>query len=283
MDEKMETVDIQEELGDIMNKQFISIIIPTYNSETTLNECLESIKAQTYQNIETIIIDNYSQDSTEKIAKEHGAIFFHFNGFPSAARNYGVMHAKGDYILFLDADQVLTPRVIEDCVNKCLSEKFDALAISEESIAHSFWAECVASSRDIFRDGSIILPRFFVKDALKKVKFDEELLFGEDFVLYLNLKKYNYKLSRVTFQIRHYENINLKSMIQKYYRYGKVSPLLLKKYGVMNFRPYLLYSLTTFVNRWIISKRFLHDPTHFFGLLFIKIIRFISMLLGIYF
>ena len=94
----------------------VSVIVTTKNEADRLPACLESIKKQTYLNIELIVVDNNSRDKTKDIAKSFGARVFDKGPERSAQRNFGVSHAKGDYLLFLDADMELTPKVVEECV-----------------------------------------------------------------------------------------------------------------------------------------------------------------------
>ena len=97
----------------------VSIIVPAYNSERYLVECLESAVAQTYRDIEVIVVDDGSSDSTLSIAegfaeRDSRVRFFHnCNGGQSSARNFGVDCARGEYITFLDSDDVLYPEAIE--------------------------------------------------------------------------------------------------------------------------------------------------------------------------
>lgn len=104
----------------------VSIVIPTRNSSRTLPICLTSISRQTYRNIEVIVIDNYSEDGTTEVARRFGARVFRHKGERARAKNLGLIMAGGKYVLFLDSDMKLTPRVIEECV---------ALAESDQRIA----------------------------------------------------------------------------------------------------------------------------------------------------
>lgn len=91
----------------------ISIIIPVYNSEKYLEECLNSVAAQSYNNFEVICIDDGSSDKSGQICKERAAKddrFFYIyqeNGGVSKARNTGIRAAKGDFICFVDSDDVI--------------------------------------------------------------------------------------------------------------------------------------------------------------------------------
>lgn len=88
-----------------------SIIIPTYNSEKFIEECINSIFSQTYKNIEVIVINDCSTDNTLKVLekyKQHIKIFStSVNSRQGAARNIGLEHSTGDYILFIDSDDSL--------------------------------------------------------------------------------------------------------------------------------------------------------------------------------
>jgi len=82
------------------DKPLVSIIIPTYNSEKTLAKCLESIKNQTYRNIEVIIVDRFSKDSTIEIARKYKVRVLQFNCERAKAKNFGLRNAKGKYVFF---------------------------------------------------------------------------------------------------------------------------------------------------------------------------------------
>lgn len=84
----------------------VSIVIPTYNEENFLSKLLRSIKRQTYRNKEVIVADANSKDKTREIAEFYGARVVR-GGSVAIGRNNGAEHAKGDIILFLDADVVL--------------------------------------------------------------------------------------------------------------------------------------------------------------------------------
>ena len=91
-------------------RPLISIIIPAYNAEVYLKECLESIKNQSYSNFEVLIVDDGSLDNTSKISKQYEKednrfkYLYQDNAGPSVARNTGIKQSKGEYIWFVDAD-----------------------------------------------------------------------------------------------------------------------------------------------------------------------------------
>ena len=97
----------------------ISVIIPAYNAEDYLKNCVESVRKQTFQDWELLIIDDGSRDRTRAICDECAAdddrirVFHKKNGGVSSARNLGLREAKGDYIAFLDVDDRFEFRCLE--------------------------------------------------------------------------------------------------------------------------------------------------------------------------
>ena len=105
-----------------MNEQkqpLISIIIPVYNVERYLPECLDSLLAQTYQNFELLCVNDGSSDSSQSILEQYARkdsrvrVFCKKNGGVSSARNFGLEQAKGEYIGFVDSDDFVLPRFLE--------------------------------------------------------------------------------------------------------------------------------------------------------------------------
>ena len=119
-----------------MNKIYplISVVIPAYNAEQFLDETLESVLSQTYENWECIIVNDGSTDNTESIAKkwcEKDARFCYFykeNSGVSDTRNLGIKEARGEYIAFLDADDILTPDSLEVRINVLIEQNVDLVA-----------------------------------------------------------------------------------------------------------------------------------------------------------
>lgn len=106
-------------MKEINTKQsLVSVIMPTYNHARFIGEAIDSVLNQTYKNFELIIVDNYSEDNTEKIVasyKDDGVKYLKFknNGVIAASRNYGIKHSRGEYIAFLDSDDMWLPEKLE--------------------------------------------------------------------------------------------------------------------------------------------------------------------------
>lgn len=102
----------------IVNRPLVSVIIPCYNVEQYIDECLQSVYEQTYSNIEIICVDNDSSDATYSVLEKHKKegkieLFSELRSGAPAARNLGLKHAKGAWIQFLDADDLLNPEKVE--------------------------------------------------------------------------------------------------------------------------------------------------------------------------
>ncbi len=101
----------------------ISVIVPVYNVEKYLRRCVDSILAQTYTNLEIILVDDGSPDNCGKICDEYAKkdsrikVIHQKNGGLSAARNAGLDIATGDYIGFVDSDDYISPEMYEKLLN----------------------------------------------------------------------------------------------------------------------------------------------------------------------
>lgn len=98
----------------------VSIIVPAYNAQAQLDRCIQSVTSQTYPTLELIIVDDGSIDSTNDIAQSHAQndsrikVVTQENQGVSAARNAGIAHAGGDWLLFVDSDDWIGPTLVEE-------------------------------------------------------------------------------------------------------------------------------------------------------------------------
>ena len=204
----------------------VSVVIPTYDSEKTLAKCLESIRNQTYKNVEIIIVDNFSTDKTTEIARAHGANVIDIEAIRSKARNIGIWKSKGYFILSLDSDMELTKKVIEKCINLiCSDAKIGGVVIPERSIGRSFWVKIRDFERSFYAGSEIESARFFMRDLVLKVGgFDEDVIFFEESTLPQKIEKSGYKTIRIKDRILHHEDdFHLLKWLKKKYYYGKTA------------------------------------------------------------
>lgn len=107
----------------------ISVIIPVYNVEKYLRDCLNSVSAQTFTDWEAICVNDGSTDNCKQILEQHAAgdnrfiIINQPNSSVSVARNNGLKHAKGEYIYFLDSDDLLHPQCLEIAYNSAVKHQ----------------------------------------------------------------------------------------------------------------------------------------------------------------
>lgn len=194
----------------------VSIIVPTRNSEATLERCLLSLRHQSYTRTETIVIDNLSEDRTEEIARRLGNKLAKGGPERSAQRNLGADLATGDFLLFIDADMELTPRVIEDCVSRIRS--FDALIVPEISMGTNWLARIRAVERaEYLRSFIFEAARFFRSETFRSLGgYDISLTGLEDYDIQARLEEHGHSVGYATQAILHHErDLNLGQYLRK--------------------------------------------------------------------
>ncbi|NAR80209.1 glycosyltransferase [Acinetobacter haemolyticus] len=149
------------------NNPLVSVIVPVYNVEQYLDECLNSIRQQTYENLEIIVVEDCSTDNSLNTFIKHSEdprvklIQHEKNSGLSAARNTGIDAAKGDYIMFVDSDDLVHLSLIELCVKYAIVNDADL-------ITYNFKA---------FEDGIKLSPQLDLSDV-DNLKVLEQ---GEDY------------------------------------------------------------------------------------------------------
>ncbi len=181
----------------------ISVVVPVYNGEKTIKETIESILNQTLSDLELLIINDGSQDSTLEIIStiqdSRIQVFSYPNAGLAASRNRGIKHATTDYISFIDADDLWTPDKLE--------LQFNALQENPQAAVAYSWTDYIDDSSQYLRRGSHITANGDVyakllvidflengsnalirKQALIDVgSFDESLPAAEDWDIFLKL------------------------------------------------------------------------------------------------
>ena len=138
-------------------KPLISIIIPVYNAEKTLERCIDSALAQSFRDYEIILVDDGSKDGSDKLCDRYAAldsricVIHQVNSGVSVARNVGIEHACGTYVLFLDSDDALEPEALhrysevsgagrQDVVIGCLAVIENGIRTRKIGVDHSLCA-----------------------------------------------------------------------------------------------------------------------------------------------
>jgi glycosyltransferase involved in cell wall biosynthesis len=255
----------------------VSVIVPTYNSASTVDACLKSITQQTYKPVELIVVDNNSTDKTKEIAKKYTNQVFNKAPERSAQRNYGVSQCSGEYVLIIDSDMELTPNVVSACVELVKKNPtIEATIVPEESFGIGFWAQCKKLERSFYiGNDTIEASRFFATSLYRKLGgYDENMVSGEDWDLSHRAQQLT-TIGRVNTLIMHNEgDLKLSRSLQKKYYYAGLAGEYLEKNNVKskltnNAGPLQRYMLF-FSNPW----KLFHNPLYGFGMLFMKTCEF---------
>lgn len=141
---------------------FVSIIVPVYDIEEYLVECIESILAQTWKHFEIILVDDGSTDSSGKMCDEYAEkyncifVIHKKNGGLSSARNAGIDVARGNYLAFIDSDDVVHPDYLRELVNIVEKENADLVACDFCVGTSCQWGETSEIKYDIRRDEDVL-------------------------------------------------------------------------------------------------------------------------------
>jgi glycosyltransferase involved in cell wall biosynthesis len=172
----------------------VSIVVTTKNEEENIRNCLNSISEQTYSSIELIVVDNNSTDKTQSIAREFTHLVINKGPERSAQRNEGLLRmASGEFCMYLDADMIITPTLVSECVNLAISQNVGALYIPEWVLGDSIFAKIRRFERGYYSGTPIDAARFFKSEIFRKAGGFDELIFnsgsGEDWDLDKQIKK----------------------------------------------------------------------------------------------
>lgn len=191
----------------------VSVVVPTYERDDVLPRALDSVLAQTYPDVEVVVVDDGSTDGTAAVVAEYRArdervrfLAHEDNRGPSAARNTGIEAAEGDVIAFLDSDDELRPRFVErsvetldetpeDCVGTYVAKNVrrDGDLVRVLDADPTITAEALASTDgvdwDFVRAGGMAVEA----DVLEEIGgFDEEIRYHEDYDLWLRIAERSY-------------------------------------------------------------------------------------------
>ncbi len=209
----------------------VSIIIPTRNSEELLENCLKSVKQQTYKSIEVIVVDGKSTDNTIDLAKKYKCKIYFFvpkvkKGVFDASykRNYGVKKSKGAYVYWLDADMELPKMLIEEAVGVC-KKGADAVILPEDSFGTGIWARAKNLERRCYwGDDTVECPRFLKHSIWNTIGGIDEFLGagGDDLDIHQKVLEKGFKVGRTKNIVMHNEgNLKLSKLFSKHFMYGR--------------------------------------------------------------
>ena len=218
---------------DRMKEKMISIIIPVYNSRERLRECLESVVAQSYENKEVIVVDDCSTDGSLEICREYEKNYSFFRVYTkenegvSAARNYGLSKARGEYIEFVDSDDMLYPdacKLLEERIRRDGSDLVIGGYYNEKEERKILYGDALFSERKEFmKEFPGLFSGFFLHVPWNKLyrrsvieaagaEFPRDFSKGEDLLFNLRVLEKTEKISVMNEVLYFYYNISENSL-----------------------------------------------------------------------
>lgn len=182
----------------------VSVIVPVYNTEGYVSECINSVLRQTYQEWELILVDDGSNDKSGSICDSYSdnssiKVFHTANNGVTAARKYGVEKASGEWITFLDSDDTLPETALKDLI-EASNEETDIII---GSITHVNSEHLNGISKEEYREYTIKGWHFHtgpVAKLFRRTLFDDfsfdiprEIVFGEDMIMNIRIAFNNQK------------------------------------------------------------------------------------------
>lgn len=237
----------------------ISIIVPVYNAEGYLEKCIRSLLNQTYSNVEIILVNDGSTDSSPLIIESflpHNQIIYinQPNSGPSAARNNGLARATGDYIMFVDSDDYADPAMCERLLSRkadlvmCKLYRFTDNGQPQTNDFSSLTA--ISNLSDIgpsefdclYKTTQFNSPpcKLYKRELLEGLTYQEDLDLGEDIIFNLQYLRRCQTLAYLDEALYYYRIGNSGSLtnkfdenrIDKVYRvYQATAPLFLELFG----------------------------------------------------
>lgn len=215
-----------------MNRK-VSVIVPVYNCEEYIQECLNSIINQSYENLEIIVINDGSKDNSDKIIKdickedERIKYIFQKNMGPSTARNNGIKNALGEYLVFIDADDNVDKEYIEKLLINVEEKNADLVCCGyiEKSVygnneLNDFYKDKNRLSKKQFISkvccglGGTLWGKIFKTEIIKKnnILMNSDIYMCEDLLFVLEYCKYGETFYAIKDKLYMYNRLNEKSI-----------------------------------------------------------------------
>jgi len=205
----------------------VSVVIPTRNAARTMRACLQSLREQTLPAHEVIVVDNFSDDETPEVARELADVLIEAGPERSAQRNRGIQASSGEYVLWIDADMVVGPGVLEAAARAARDERATAVFIPETSIGPGFWTACRALERSCYVGEPLIeAPRLVARSFFERSGgFNPRVAGQEDAEVRVRLLAEGQRLASISEVIVHDEGrLTLPLVLRKRYYYGQSLP-----------------------------------------------------------
>jgi glycosyltransferase involved in cell wall biosynthesis len=182
---------------------FFSIIVPSYNRASLIIRTIDSILQQSFADFELIVVDDGSTDNTDEVIMQiTDSRFSYFkkeNGERGATRNFGIEMAKGEYVTFIDSDDIMYVHALQNAFEslkknempQCFAQAFEVVDISSgKQVQPPKFIESASINEIIIKGNFLGCIGVFVKnEVLKQIHFQEDRMFAgtEDWLLWLQL------------------------------------------------------------------------------------------------
>jgi len=213
-------------------KDKISVIVPVYNCEQSLFKCVMSVIEQTYKNIEIILVDDGSTDSSYFICSDLQKkfdfinIIHQENSGPASARNRGIEEATGKYIFFLDSDDYIDKDLLENLINKSTKDSSFLIGSSHTIVKSNSMKQINYNNELIYFEEFIIkflngdMDGFvwgylFESSIAKKIRFDQNISLLEDSLFLIEYLEKKQKLCYINCESYYNYVINNTSITRK--------------------------------------------------------------------
>ena len=223
-----------------MDEKLVSVIIPAYNIEDYIGRCLDSIISQTYKNLEIIVVDDGSRDYTGEILDNYAKkdrrikVIHKENGGVSSARNKGIEAAEGDYIGFIDGDDLIESEMYKTLVDLLEEENADIAHCGYQMVFpdridyyHNTGKKKIQTTEEGLKDllsGEMIEPglvnKLYKKELIKNCRLNETVKINEDLLMNYQLFKLSqksvyYDITPYSYMIRSSSATGANSLITK--------------------------------------------------------------------
>ena len=257
----------------------VALIVSARNEESDIGACLKSLLDQDYPDTTVILVDNGSTDRTVEIARNLGVRVENKGPERSAQRNHGARISNADFVCFLDADMIVPPNMVSECLALIEDPSVGAVVIPEISFGDGFWTQCKILERTCYPPGSYIeAARFFRQTVFAALGgFDEKMTGLEDLDLHQRCLA-RYRIAHSTTPIHHHEGrIRLLEQLKKKYYYGYHGSNYAKKHAGIFWKQGISFCFY-FIKKW---KLLVKRPILFLFMLFMKFCEITASGLGI--
>ncbi len=261
----------------------VSIIIPTFNSGKTLGRCLDSVKNQTYDEIEIVVVDGGSRDNTRAIARSYtDKVYLSTKRSRTANINFGVKMSRGEFVYRVNHDVILEPKMVEEAVKKCKDGGFDSVSIfSSPDPSISFWAKVRKVEKDCYKDDILFTGAcFFRRDVFQDLGgYNENIVFDDCYELNTRLRNANYTIGQIKSQEFHLgEPETIRDIFNNQYYYGKTIREFLKTNPNATTAVQLSPLRLPLLKNW---KEFAKHPDLTIGFIVYDIVQYFAAFLGL--